>query len=304
MLDASLFRPVRLPELESEALHRPPISYWRDAWHRFSQNRLALTGMAIVIAMVLVALVIGPLVSPYTYRQQLLENTFALPSAQHWLGTDFLGRDIFTRLCYGTRISLYIGVMAALLDLFIGAIYGGISGYLGGVVDDIMMRIVDILYGIPYLLIVILLLVVINPGINTIILAMGITNWVGMARLVRGQVLQLREQDYVQAAKALGASPARIIFRHLLPNTLGVMVVQLTFTIPVAIFGEAFLSFIGLGVPLPQASLGTMVNDGYQYLRIYPHLLFFPAAAISLLMLGFNFMGDGLRDALDPRLRE
>jgi oligopeptide transport system permease protein len=211
---------------------------------------------------------------------------------------------MFVRLWFGTRISVFIGVVAAALDLVIGVTYGGISGYFGGVVDDVMMRVVDVLWGIPYLLVVILLLVVMKPGLTSIILAMTITGWTGMARLVRGQILQLKEMEYVLAAKSIGASPRRIIARHLIPNTMGVVMVSLTMTIPGAIFNEAFLSFIGLGVPMPLASLGTLANEGYQVLLVYPHNLIIPAAAISLLILSFNFVGDGLRDALDPRLRQ
>ncbi|HHY98799.1 MAG TPA: ABC transporter permease [Firmicutes bacterium] len=302
-LSPEMFEPVTLKQGEAEALTRPVISYWQDAWRRFKKNRLALFGLGILIFMGLLS-IFGPYFTPYDYREQSLLYCNMLPSREHWLGTDNLGRDIFARLCYGARISLFIGIMAATMDLVIGVIYGGISGYCGGIVDDIMMRVVDVLYGIPWLIIVILLLVVMPPGLWTIILAMSITGWIGMARLVRGQILQIKEQEYVLAAQVLGASPARIIARHLVPNAMGVIIVNLTFTIPSAIFGEAFLSFIGLGVPLPLASLGSMANDGYQYLLIYPYQLFFPAIAICLIMLGFNFVGDGLRDALDPKLRQ
>ncbi|HHY46385.1 MAG TPA: ABC transporter permease [Firmicutes bacterium] len=302
-LSPEMFQPVVIREEEAEALTRPVISYWQDAWRRFKKNRLAMFGLGLLCFMLALSF-IGPYLTPYDFREQSLLECNLPPSSTHWLGTDNLGRDIFARLCYGAQISLFIGIMAAFLDLVIGVIYGGISGYFGGLVDDIMMRIVDVLYGIPWLIIVILLLVVMSPGIWTIILAMSITGWLGMARLVRGQILQIKEQEYVLAARVLGASPAGIIIRHLIPNAMGVIIVNLTFTIPTAIFGEAFLSFIGLGVPLPLASLGSMANDGYQYLLIYPYQLFFPAIAICLIMLGFNFVGDGLRDALDPRLRQ
>lgn len=292
-----------MDEKAADSITRPPIGYWEDVWVRFKKNRLALIGLSILSVLILLA-IIGPWIGGWDYRSMDEGVTNALPSARHWLGTDYLGRDMFVRLWTGTRISVLIGVVAATLDLLIGVTYGGISGYFGGTVDDIMMRVVDVLVGVPYLLTVILLLVVMKPGLTSIILAMVITGWTGMARLVRGQVLQLKEMEYVLAAKSIGASPRRIIARHLIPNTMGVVLISLTMTIPSAIFTEAFLSFIGLGVPMPMASLGTLANEGYQVLYVYPHNLVIPAITISLLILSFNFVGDGLRDALDPRLRQ
>jgi oligopeptide transport system permease protein len=297
------FTPVSVDEKQADAITRPPIGYWQDVWMRFRKNRLALIGLAILAVMGFMA-IIGPMIGQWDYREMDEGHSNEFMSARHWFGTDYLGRDMFVRLWFGTRISVFIGITAALLDLIIGVAWGGISGYFGGAVDDAMMRVVDVLYGIPYLLVVILLLVVMEPGLASIILAMSLTGWAGMARLVRGQVLQLKEMEYVLAARAVGASPRRIISRHLIPNTMGVILVNLTMTIPGAIFAEAFLSFIGLGVPMPLASLGTLANEGYQVLLVYPHNLTVPAAAISLLILSFNFVGDGLRDALDPRLRQ
>ncbi|HHW26480.1 MAG TPA: ABC transporter permease [Firmicutes bacterium] len=297
------FAPLATGSLTGDAITRPPIGYWKDVWTRFRKNRLAIIGFT-VLAILTVAAIVGPMISKWDYREIDFGHANELPSARHWLGTDYMGRDMFTRLWMGTRISIFIGITAAALDLIIGVIWGGVSGYFGGLVDDIMMRIADILMGIPYLLVVILLLVVMEPGLGTIIVAMSITGWVGMARLVRGQILQLKEMEYVLAAKSVGASPRKIILRHLIPNTMGVVLVSLTMSIPNAIFGEAFLSFIGLGVPMPLASLGTLANEGYQVLLVYPHNMIIPAVAISLLILSFNFVGDGLRDALDPRLRQ
>lgn len=303
MLRPADFAQVSTDEKQADAITRPPIGYWEDVWIRFRKNRLALIGLA-VLAVMSFAAIVGPLVAPWDYREIDYGHTNESMTSRHWLGTDYLGRDMFVRLWFGTRISVVIGVVAALLDLIIGVTYGGISGYFGGTTDDVMMRIVDILYGVPYLLVVILLLVVMKPGLTSIIVAMTITGWTGMARLVRGQILQLKEMEYVLAARSIGASPRRIIARHLIPNTMGVVLVSLTMTIPGAIFAEAFLSFIGLGVPMPLASLGTLANEGYQVLLIYPHNLFVPALTISLLILSFNFVGDGLRDALDPKLRQ
>jgi oligopeptide transport system permease protein len=226
------------------------------------------------------------------------------PSAKHWFGTDELGRDVFARTWYGARISLFIGLAAALIDLFIGVLWGGIAGFRGGKTDEVMMRIADILWAVPYLLLVILLMVILGQGLGTMILAMTITGWINMARIVRGQVLQLKNQEYVLAAQTLGASTSRIMFKHLIPNAMGPILVTLTLTIPSAIFTEAFLSYLGLGVPQPLASWGTMASEGVQALQYYPWRLFFPATFICLTIFAFNVVGDGLRDALDPRLRK
>lgn len=223
---------------------------------------------------------------------------------EYKFGTDDLGRDLLIRVIYGARISLTIAVVSVILNFFIGVLYGGISGYAGGRIDNIMMRIVDILYTVPVMLYVILLMVVMGAGLKTIILALGISYWVGMARIVRGQVLSLKEQEFVLAAKTLGASTWRILLRHLIPNAMGPIIVSATMMIPTAIFMEAFLSFIGLGISAPMSSWGTLCNDALSGLRSYPYQLFFPAGAITFTMLAFNFLGDGLRDALDPRLRK
>ena len=221
----------------------------------------------------------------------------------HLFGTDTLGRDLYTRIWMGGRVSLIIAVTTALVDLVLGCIYGGISGYFGGTLDIIMMRILEIINGIPYLIIVILLMMVMEPGMMTIIIAYSIVGWIPMARLVRGQVVALKQQEYIAAAEAMGASPARIIARHLLPNTLSVVIVRVTLAIPNAIFSEAYLSYIGLGIPLPKCSWGSLAQLGIQNFRMYPWQLLIPAICISLTMLAFNMFGDGLRDAFDPKLR-
>ena len=245
-----------------------------------------------------------------TAKQTLtLDGTPLEPTGWQWnrsnlFGTDQLGRDVLARQLYGARISLTVAFVATLVNLFIGVFYGGISGYLGGRVDLVMMRIVEVISTIPLTLYVILMMVVLNSGFFSVVLAIGTVYWVDMARIVRGQILTLKEQDYVAAARTMGASTGRILTRHLLPNTIGPILVTLTMLIPSAIFIESFMSFIGLGVTPPQASWGTLTSEAVETLRAYPYQLFFPAAAISLTMFAFNFLGDGLRDALDPRLRK
>lgn len=286
-----------------ETLSKPSLSFWKDVRIRFRKNKLALFGLVLLFLLIIMA-IFGPLMTPYDYKTNDFSVVNQPPSAQHWFGTDDLGRDVFTRTWEGARISLFIGVAAALIDLFIGVVWGGISGYKGGRTDNVMMRIADILYGIPYLLLVILLMVVLGQKVGTMIIAMTITGWINMARIVRGQVLSLKNQEYVMASKTLGAGMSRIMRKHLIPNTLGPILVTITLTIPSAIFTEAFLSYLGLGLTPPVASWGTMASEGLPALQYYPWRLFFPATFICLTIFAFNVVGDGLRDALDPRLRK
>lgn len=303
-LTADMFRPVTDNFKDAEKIERPSISYRADVWRRLKLNKLAMAGLFIIIVLVIMA-IIGPMISGYAYYKQDFTARNLRPSAEHWFGTDSSGRDIFTRIWYGARISLFIGVMAAFIDFVIGVIYGGISGLKGGRVDNIMMRIAEVLYSVPYLLMVILLMVIIGPGLWTIIMAMTLTGWIPMARLVRGQVLQLKEQEYVQASIALGADVKWILMKHILPNTMGLILVNVTLTVPTAIFAEATLSFLGLGIPAPRASWGTMANDALVSLLIgNAYQLFIPGFFISLTMFAFNVLGDGMRDALDPRMRK
>ncbi|MGO1479314.1 ABC transporter permease [Senegalia sp. (in: firmicutes)] len=288
---------------DAEAIVRPSLTYWADAWRRLKKNKLAIISMVILVIIALFA-IIAPIMSDYDYRTGDLLMTNEAPSSEHWFGTDELGRDLYVRVWKGTRISLFIGVVTALLNFSIGVLYGGISGYVGGNVDNIMMRFVEIIFAIPYLIWVILLTTVMDPGLFSIIIALSIAGWGGMARLVRGQILQIKEMEFVMAAKTLGADAARIITKHLIPNTIGVIIVSITFAIPAAIFSEAFLSYIGLGIPVPEASLGALSKDGTRMLLLEPYQLVFPSVVISLIMLAFQIFGDGLRDALDPRLRQ
>jgi len=303
-IPAQRFERVPKRSQEAETIKRPSVTYTQDVWRRLKQNKLAMAGLVIIILLAVMS-IIGPHLSSYSYYEQDLDGKNMAPSGEHWFGTDDLGRDVFVRTWYGGRISLEIGLAAALIDLCIGVLYGGIAGYRGGKVDEVMMRIVDILWGLPYLLTVVLLLVVLEPGLGTIIIALTATGWLNMARLVRGQVLQLKQQEFVLAARTLGADTKRLLFKHLIPNAMGPIIVMLTFTVPNAIFAEAFLSFLGLGVQAPQASWGTMINDSLVVIFSEDWWrLFFPAFFLSLTMLAFNVFGDGLRDALDPKMRK
>lgn len=299
----NLFAPVTKQANQQETITRPSITYRQDAWRRLKRNKFAMAGFYVLIGVTLLA-IIGPYFQKYGYDVQHLTARNEMPNGTYWFGTDEFGRDLWVRLWWGTRISLFIGIMAALMDLFVGVLYGGISAYYGGKIDDIMQRFVEVVYSIPYLLITVLLIVMMGSGIWTIVFAYSITGWISMARLVRGQVLTLKEQEYVLAATSLGASSWRIITKHLIPNALSFIIIQITFTIPQAIFTEAFLSFLGLGVKVPLASLGMLLSDGVGSMRVFPWRLLFPALVFSLMMVSFNLLGDGLRDALDPKFRK
>ncbi|KQL48758.1 diguanylate cyclase [Brevibacillus choshinensis] len=304
-----LFRPLT-KNTQATVIARPSLSNGQQVIRKLIKNKLAMLGLIIIVALIAMA-IIGPNLVSYSYSDQSLLMKNQELSSEHWFGTDELGRDMFARTWYGARISLTIGVVAALIDLIIGVAVGGVAGYMAGRgkrgerIDTIIMRVIEILYGLPYLLVVILLMVVMEPGLLTIIIALSATGWVGMARLVRGQILQLKNQEFILAAQVLGAKFSRILLKHLIPNTFGVIIVNLTFTIPSAIFAESFLSFLGLGVQAPVASWGTMTNDGLGVILTGDWWrLFFPALMISLTMFAFNVFGDGLQDALDPRLRD
>lgn len=300
--DPSMFESLTLSEKADSEISRQSLSYWADVWRRLRHDKLALLGLFVIVTIVLAA-VFGPELSPYEYDAQDFMMSNEPPGMLHWFGTDMFGRDIFVRVLYGARISLAVGFLASFISLFIGVIYGGVSGFTGGRVDDFMMRIVDVIYSVPMMIYVILLMVVVGPGLRSIFITLGISYWAPMARIVRAEVMRLKNEEFILAAKVIGASPSRILLRHLIPNAMGPILVTLTFSIPGAIFTEAFLSFVGLGVSAPMASWGVLSSDAVGSLAIYPWQLFFPAGAISVTILAFNFLGDGLRDALDPRLR-
>ncbi|GAA0070250.1 ABC transporter permease [Clostridium sardiniense] len=297
------FKIVGIDKTKSESIVRPNLTYWQDAWRRLKRNKVALVSLIVLIVIVLMC-VIQPLIAGENYAVQNMGEMNQGPSAKHFFGTDNLGRDLFDRLWIGGRVSLIIAFVGTLIECLVGIIYGGISGYFGGRVDNVMMRIVEILNSIPYLIIVILIAVRLGNGILPLLIALCITGWTGIARMVRGQVMQLKESEYVMAAKTLGASPLWIIFKHMIPNSLGIIIVYITFDIPSYIFAEAFLSFIGLGIQPPETSWGAMASAGQQVMLFYPSQLIFPSLAIAITMLAFNLLGDGLRDALDPKLRQ
>jgi oligopeptide transport system permease protein len=275
-------------------------SPWRDAWRRLQHNRLAVAG-GVTLLLLAAACVLGPLLSPFGYAEQDLNNTFAAPGSVHWLGTDQLGRDLLVRVLQGGRISLGVGLCATFVALTIGVVYGAVAGYLGGRTDAVMMRLVDIMYALPFTIFVILLMVFLGRNIVLLFVAIGAVEWLTMARIVRGQVMSLKKMEFIEAARSLGYSHSRIIFRHLLPNALGPIIVYTTLTIPAVMLLEAFLSFLGLGVQPPMSSWGTLIKDGAEKMEEYWWLLVFPGALFSLTLFSLNFLGDGLRDALDVR---
>lgn len=245
----------------------------------------------IALAFIFLMAVAGPMLSPYSYNDIQLDLKNMAPCWSHWFGTDELGRDLFTRVWWGARISLFVGIAAALIDMAFGVLWGSVAAYAGGKTEEAMMRVCDILHAIPYLLVVILLTVIRGTGLMTIIIAMTMTGWITMARITRSQILQLKQMDYIAAAQIMGASHARILFRHLIPNAINPIIAAMTLTIPTAIFTEAFLSFLGLGIQAPAASWGVLVNDAIGAMRYYPWRLFFPAAMLTLTMLSFNLLG-------------
>ena len=275
-------------------------SPWKDALDRLISNKLSLIGSLYILFIIFLAL-ITPFIAPYDYAYQNLELGPSPPSAEHWLGTDTLGRDLLTRMMYGSRVSLMVGFLATIVALTIGVTWGTVAGFGGGKVDTIMMRIVDILYGIPFIIFVILLMVIFGRNLILLFMAIGAVEWLTMARIVRSQVMSLSKQEFILAAEAMGVSKTGIIYKHLIPNTIGPVIVYATLTVPQIMLLEAFLSFLGLGVQAPLSSWGLLIRDGAVSMEEYWWLLIFPSLAFSLTLFSLNFIGDGLRDALDPR---
>lgn len=275
-------------------------SLTQDAAARLRNNKMAMIGFYFLLALIIVA-ILTPWITPYSYEEQDLALGASGPSVQHWLGTDILGRDQLTRIMYGSRISLMVGFIATAVALSIGVLWGATAGFIGGRTDAVMMRIVDALYALPFTIFIILLTVVFGSSMLLLFLAIGAVEWLTMARIVRGQVLTIKRQEYVEAAVSMGLSPWRIISRHLIPNVLGPVIVYTTLTIPSVILLESFLSFLGLGIQPPASSWGSLISDGVETMEEFPWLLFFPGLVLTLTLFSLNFLGDGLRDALDPR---
>mgnify|MGYP000539302225 FL=1 len=275
-------------------------SLWRDAWQRLRKNKMAVGGGITLLLFILMAL-LTPWLAPYSYEAQNLDLGASPPSAAHWLGTDVFGRDVLTQVMYGGRVSLAVGFIATAVALLIGVTWGAVAGYVGGRVDAVMMRIVDILYALPFMIFIVLLMVVFGRNVLLLFLAIGAVEWLTMARIMRSQVQSLRQQEFVEAAISLGLSPAAIIRRHVIPNALGPIIVYTTLTIPSVMLLEAFLSFLGLGIQPPQTSWGLLISYGAETMEEYPWLLIFPGLALTTTLFSLNFLGDGLRDALDVR---
>lgn len=281
-------------------------SLWQDGWRRLRRNRMALAGGWVVLTMTLACLLGPPVIQAtwgYGYETQDLAYGPRAPSLNHWFGTDYFGRDMLTRVLYGMRVSLQVGLLAAFVSATVGTFYGAISGYAGGRVDMLMMRVVDILYALPYMFLVIILVTILGKSLILVFLALGLVGWLMTARIVRGQVLSLKERDFVRAARSVGSRAPAIIFRHLIPNTLGPIIVYFTLTVPAMILEEAFLSFLGLGVQAPRPSLGALINEGANHMVVFWWELVFPGGVMALLLFSLNFLGDGLRDALDPQMK-
>lgn len=272
----------------------------QDAFLRLRKNKMAMLGLCVLAFFIFIA-VLTPFVAPYTYEGQNLELGATPPSTHHWLGTDTLGRDQLTRIMYGSRVSLMVGFVATTVALLVGVLWGATAGFLGGRTDAIMMRIVDGLFALPFTIFIILLTVIFGSSMVLLFMAIGAVEWLTMARIVRGQVLSIKQQEFVEAAVTMGLSPWQIITRHLIPNVLGPIIVYTTLTIPGVILLESFLSFLGLGVQPPQSSWGSLISSGVETMEEFPWLLIFPGLALSLTLFSLNFLGDGLRDALDPR---
>ena len=327
LTEKELFQRVDLTHsADREKIAAPSLNFLQDSWRRLTKNKGALVSLFIILVIVLLA-VLAPVIAPFDPLEQNTE--FAnLPAripglfngyrngvdvyaqqgvpegVNFFFGTDNLGRDLFSRVLYGTQTSLIIAFVAALFDITIGVTYGIISGWFGGRVDNVMQRFLEIISAIPNLIILVLMLLVLKPGLVSIIIAIGFTSWVTMARVVRAQTLKQKNLEYILASRALGQSFWKIAFKHLLPNMAGLIIIQTMFSIPSAIFFEAFLSFLGIGIPSPDASLGALINEGYKTFRLYPHLMWFPSGVLCVLMISFNLLADGLRDAFDPKMKD
>ena len=300
MQKQKLFRKLSKEEKNDEFIAIESKTFFQSVKAEFTKNKRAVFGLIILVIVVLMA-ILGPVFSPFSYEEQNIALRNAAPTAQHLFGTDKMGRDIFVRILYGARISLGVGIVAAIVNLILGTLYGGIAGYVGGRTDMVMMRFVDIIYSVPSMLYIVLIMLWLGAGVSSIILGISITCWIGTARIVRSQVKSLREQEFTMAAFVLGASPKRILVKHLLVNAMGPIIVNITLMVPQAIFTEAWLSFIGVGISAPKASWGTLCDAASELIMVYPMQTIYPLVAICLTIISFNFVGEGLERALDPK---
>ena len=300
MQKQQLFRKLSKEEKNDEFIAIESKTFFQSVKAEFTKNKRAVFGLIVLVIVVLMA-ILGPVFSPFSYEDQNIALRNAAPTAQHIFGTDKMGRDIFVRILYGARISLGVGIVAAIVNLILGTLYGGIAGYVGGRTDMVMMRFVDIIYSVPSMLYIVLIMLWLGAGVSSIILGISITCWIGTARIVRSQVKSLREQEFTMAAFVLGASPKRILVKHLLVNAMGPIIVNITLMVPQAIFTEAWLSFIGVGISAPKASWGTLCDAASELIMVYPMQTIYPLVAICLTIISFNFVGEGLERALDPK---
>lgn len=300
MQKQQLFRKLSKEEKNDEFIAIESKTFFQSVKAEFTKNKRAVFGLIVLVIVVLMA-ILGPVFSPFSYEDQNIALRNAAPTAQHIFGTDKMGRDIFVRILYGARISLGVGIVAAIVNLILGTLYGGIAGYVGGKTDMVMMRFVDIIYSVPSMLYIVLIMLWLGAGVSSIILGISITCWIGTARIVRSQVKSLREQEFTMAAFVLGASPKRILVKHLLVNAMGPIIVNITLMVPQAIFTEAWLSFIGVGISAPKASWGTLCDAASELIMVYPMQTIYPLVAICLTIISFNFVGEGLERALDPK---
>lgn len=296
------FLPLDPQDRAEDTITYESKSFWRDTWERFCSNKRALVGLVLMVLILLVA-IIGPVVSPYPYDGMDALSSNAGPSAAHWFGADQMGRDLLTRVLYGARISLMIGFVATFVNVMIGILYGGIAGYLGGRIDNVMMRIVDVIHSVPAMVYMILIMLIFGSNVYSVMLGICVNGWVNMARIVRSEIITLKEREFAVAAFVIGASRRRILFRHLVINAMGPIIVTATLMVPQAIFNEAFLSFIGIGISAPQASLGTLAQDAKMLIGRYPMQMVYPVAVICIVIFSLNFIGEGLEEALNPKGR-
>lgn len=297
------FKIIGFSQEDANRIDRPTISYWQDAWRRLKKNPVAMASM-IVLGILIVMVIVGPIIRGYDYETMNVAEKNLGPSSKYWFGTDNLGRDLFSRIWVGARASLIIALVATALKLVFGTVYGALMAHFGGWVDEILMRIIEVLNSIPSMLLTILIMLVLGNNLFSLLVALSITAWCNTARQVRGIIKQLRESEYVYAAEVLGAKPVRIIVKHYIPNMLGILILDTATAIPSFIFTEAGLSFLGIGLQAPEISLGVLISMGQQNMDFYPSQLFFPCLILCVIVMAFNLLGDGLRDALDPRLRQ